>query len=307
MKASIKAKLAKQSKAWAAADAGAGGGSGCDLEDGRYVAAITAMELTETTNGDLQLSTTYEVSEGDSAGTSATAREMLKSEINLSYLKKKLKLFGYDPDELNLAEDLEGCLEQIVASSPAVRIQVKTSGEFTNIYVNKVLSMDEPAEEEGEVDEVDEDDEEVEEEESDDESDEEDGTTDEQVIEKGDSVMYTPPKAKKAVECLVLSVDLKRGIAKLKDYGMVKLELLELVAVDDSDEEDADEEEEEAEDETEEMVALEKGSQVSFKHGGKPATGKVLSVDDDAQTAKCKIDKLGKIVIIAFDDLDVVE
>lgn len=297
-KVNLKAKLAKLAGAYKSATPG---GASCTLEDGNYKAQLTGLDLLDTAAGDLMLKSTYTICEGeDNAGEEASTNDQLKTEQNFGFLKSKIKKFGYDPDDLNLAEDLEGLLVAIVASNPICKIQVKNNGDFVNIYVNKVLEMDEaPEAADGQAD-----GEAVEELSEASEELTEELAEETREIVKGDNVEYTPPRAKKPVICKVLVVDPKKGLAKLDGtHGVVKLDLLTLV----TEAEAADELVEEiAEDEgVEELVSLEVGAKVETLVQGKKVTGLVTSVDNDAETAKVKIDKTGKVFKVPFGMLEV--
>lgn len=283
----FKARLAKMGKAYKTAEAAKGLGE-TNLEAGKYRANITGAELKEV-NGKLNIEWEYTVAEGDFENEVATNLDGIEREEAMPYLKKKLNMLGYDADTVDLAADLPTILAEIVDASPLVVIQVKKNDDFVNIYLNKVEDS-EASEEEGDAEEVEET-----------EAEEEVEEVEEASIEVGSTVLYTPKGQKKAKEFLVEKIDEKKKTAKLKGLvNPVGLDLLELAAVEEVEEaEEADAEAQDSEDEAE----LTKGAKVEVDINGKPSTGIVLSVDEDDETAKVKLDKTKKVVKVAFDQL----
>lgn len=316
VKSKFAKRLAGMQKKYDAAQTQGGGGES-NLEPGRYKVKI-AGELKEF-NGVLKMVFKYTVIEGDFEGESIESYENLELENSMGYLKKKVKMFGFDPDDVNLADNLEDILAQVTAAETVGIIQVKQNGDYMNVYLNKV-ELDEEAEEgdeeeaeddtdageeeeteESEDEESDEEDgEEEEEEESDSEDEEEEESEEEEEEEeaeeeaepivKGSTVLFQAPKTKKAVEFEVLSVNEKAGTAKLKGYPTpVKLDVLQLVAEEEAVEEvDEDDDEEEGE--------LEVGANVSIDVRGKKQKGKVVSIDEENETVRVKCgDKTFKV------------
>lgn len=300
-------RLAGMQKKYEAAQSQGGGGES-NLEPGKYKVKIAA-KVAEF-NGVLKMVFKYTVVEGDFEGESIESYENLELENSMSYLKKKIKMFGYDPDDVNLAESLEDILDQVTKNETIGIIQVKQNGDYMNAYLNKVELEDEGEEEESDdagdeeesEDEAEESEEESEEdsddgedeEESDDEEESEDADEEEEEesepIVKGSTVLFQAPKTKKAVEFEVLSVNEKAGTAKLKGYPTpVKLDVLQLVAEEEAVEEvDEDDDEEEGE--------LEVGANVSIDVRGKKQKGKVVSIDEENETVRVKCgDKTFKV------------
>jgi len=109
------------------------------LDDGRFIAKISLMEVNESmSSGRLQVHTEFEVVEGPDTGTSCHSYEGLESEDNLFYLQRKLAKMGQEvPDD---PSDLEEICKKVSKEKPVVRIRVKTKGEFTNVYVDRLIS-----------------------------------------------------------------------------------------------------------------------------------------------------------------------
>jgi hypothetical protein len=305
-------RLATMQKKYEAAQAPAGFGE-CPLEVGRYRAKISA-ELKDIA-GKMAIEWSFTVVEGDFEGETATQLDGLENENSFGYLKKRLKQFGYDPDDVQLAESLESILDQINESELVGVIQVKQNGDYTNVYLNKVeLEESDDAEEDGAEESEEESEEEAEEEASDeDENDsedeeeaEEEEAEEEATIEKGSTVLYQKPKSKKAEEFEVLSVDEKKGTAKLKgiptSVPLAELTLVE--AEEEAEEEEVEEVEEEAdaEEEDDDTVELEVGSKVACDIKGRPVKGTVVSIDADSETAKVKTAD-GKTLKVSFEQI----
>lgn len=322
-KSKFAGKLAKMQSAYEKAER-PGGGVTTDLPDGKYRAQVTTAELSDSSSGDLKIKWVYTIEDGDHAGSEVTSFDNLGTEKNLGFLKSKLARFGYDPDSVDLAEELESILKEIVEGNAVVSIQVKsqTDSDFVNVYVNKLLDMAEPAAEEEEEPTANEGKKEnvakagtraakagvkvKEEEPAEEEAVEEEETAEEVVLEKGSEVMYKPKGAKKALEFVVLKVNADDTLLLKgedgKKYDKVDAELVDLIVTEEAEEEEAVEEEAAEE----EAVELTKGTKVKVTYGGKKHDGSVMSVDEDSETAKIKIPKLNKIVQVEFSEIDIV-
>jgi len=337
IKAAVK-KAAGKFKKTKAADGG--GFTNEAVPDDSYSATLTGAELKEM-GGKAVIVLSYTIGdEEDPAGEVVTSRYNLETDENLSYLKRDLGRFVDGVDEMDLVEELESTLEGMVEAAPDCRISVRMKDEYQNVYLNKV---DIATDEEDEEDEEDEDakpkgkgkgkkaktasggkggkkggkgskaDEEDE--------DEEDAPE----ISKGDSVLFTPPRAKKAKVCTVVSI--KGTKAKLEDedgneYPGILLSVLEPADEEDADEdeEDAkpkgkgkggkskpkpkgkgkkdeeDEDEEDEEDEDEE-VELDVGSKVIVNYKGKEAQGTVKAINEEDETVKVRFKHGGEFVV----------
>lgn len=221
---SYKKKLAKAKKRWKKARKEAEESAFAEFEDGRYIAKLTGAELGESQSSErLQIHWTWTFQEGDYEGQKCHDYDGCETDDNLVWVGRKFSRLGYEiPEDF---DDIPESLEEIVADGVVARIVLKTSGEYQNIQIQRVLSTDdedeydedegeepdEDSEEESDEDEEDEDDddeegesedsddeEEDEEEDSDDDEDEDDEDETEEEEEDDDEEEEVPeePKAK---------------------------------------------------------------------------------------------------------------
>ena len=331
----------KKFKKVSAADAG--GFSNEAVEDGSYTATVCGAELKEV-GGKPVVMISYEItaagdgSDSDAAEEVVSARYFLETDTNLAYLKRDLGRFAeIDEEEFDLEEQLQDTLEAIVDAAPEVKISVRMAGEFQNVYLNKVDvdgSDDEdddeddddkpakkgkgkkgkkPAGKKGKKPADDEDD-----------DDEDDDDDDAPELEKGDTVSFKPPRAKKAKLCEVKKI--KGDKATIEDEDgteyTVAVDRLEVVDPDEDDDDDDDDDkpakkgkkgaatkkgkkgkkpaddeddddEDDDDDDDDEDVEIDVGSKVSVTHKGKECPGKVkeLDPDEDKITVRFKFGK----------------
>ena len=178
--ADFKSILKKGNSAWkkAAKRAKEDTGGFVDIPDGRYTARLVSAKLGESNAGRAQIAFGWKIEDGEYEGKTATNYQGIESEDNLFYLGRDLTRLGYElPDDLM---DLPEILKDIEKTKPLGTIQLRTKGDFQNLYIRKIFdSMEEEDEDEGEeVDETEEETDEAEEgdeteEESDEESDDE--------------------------------------------------------------------------------------------------------------------------------------
>jgi hypothetical protein len=146
----FKKKLQQARTTWASAKtrAESSRGMGETIEDGRYKARIkdATIGMSQSSNR-LQVAWSYEILEGEFKGKTKMDWDGADTEDNQMWLGRKLVRLGYDiPDDL---EDVESILAEIRKKKPVVRITLKTKGEFQKVYVDKVLSGEEAADEGG--------------------------------------------------------------------------------------------------------------------------------------------------------------
>jgi hypothetical protein len=151
------------------------------LPDGTYQAKVTSAGVSRSKAGRLQVFYYFKVVAGKMKGRSIGKFDGIETPENISWLKSTLKTLGVNVPKniLVLPKILEKLEDELAV------IQVKTNGEFTNVYITKKIDKlddgidddDTEDEEEVEDDEESDDSEELEEdEESDDEDDEEEET-----------------------------------------------------------------------------------------------------------------------------------
>ena len=139
------AKLAKHKDAWKSAQSKAkeagGYGNVDDLPPGKYKVALTNAALGET-DGRLWIRWEWGVLEGDHAGSKQSALDGLETEQNLIHFGRKVGMFGYDPDDLDLQEIPEFLETLLAEQSAPCRIVVKQNGDYINVYLNEVMDDD---------------------------------------------------------------------------------------------------------------------------------------------------------------------
>ena len=160
--ASFRKRLASMDKTWETAKKRKGGVDA--LPDGRYRAKITKAYLHESEKEELFAVFHFTVLDGEHKGDTARKYNRLANEDGLFFLKRDLERLGVDvPGKL---ADLEDCLNDLQDKGLVVRIKSKTKGEFSNIYIDKLMGEDDAdgdedeAEEPGEVEDAEEEEEE---------------------------------------------------------------------------------------------------------------------------------------------------
>lgn len=170
---SLSKKLAKAKKLWdKGAKEKAAESSFAEFDDGRYIAKLVSASIGESATSDrLQIAIGWMFQEGDYEDKKVFDYLGCETEENLVWVGRFLARLGYElPDDF---DDVPEMLEEIVEDGIVARITLKSTGEFQNIRVQKVLSSD--AEENGDEEDEDEDPEEsddTEEEEEDEEGEE---------------------------------------------------------------------------------------------------------------------------------------
>jgi hypothetical protein len=79
--------------------------------------------------------------QGDEIGEKAVRFCNFGKDEQIVYLQRDLRKLGVPVDDFN-AEELPAQLEQLVAEAPACRITVKQNGEYVNVYIDKMVSLD---------------------------------------------------------------------------------------------------------------------------------------------------------------------
>jgi hypothetical protein len=251
----------KYKKAWKEArkvDAGESGPPA--LPDGQYTAQVTACVagVTKARDGkgkELYFKLSTVITQGKHKGVRVPLFFSLEPE-RMEWAVKAVKRLGYEfeddsaspADMKEIAEDLNEVKPLIQLAAKNVEVEVidqttkkKSKQSRCNWYVNRALAeseeVEEPEEDEEEVDEEgDESEEEVDEEgegeedESEEEVDEDDAE-EEVEIEKGDVVLAKLAGDKKPVEYTVLQVDNNKGTATVK--GIIRKNTVKGVSLDD--------------------------------------------------------------------------
>ena len=149
------------------------------LEDGTYQGTIVAANLSTTQTNKPQVDWTLKVISGDREGKTIHKFDLLASQENIDWFLGTLETLGIDAPED--ADGVKAAIAEAVGKN--VEFTSRTTGDFTNIYINELLDDVEGAD--------DEETEEEEEEESDDEESEDDDDEEEEEEEE------VKPKTKK--------------------------------------------------------------------------------------------------------------
>tara|TARA_R110001583_G_scaffold21394_4_gene81241 strand:- start:331 stop:801 length:471 start_codon:yes stop_codon:yes gene_type:complete len=105
-----------------------------EVPDGSYSCVVERAEFRKSKSGNPYLSMALVVDSGPHEGRWMFKRNMLRTEENLSYLKKDLAVCGVAvPDKLS---DLK--LESLLDLS--VKATKKTKDDFENIYIDRLIS-----------------------------------------------------------------------------------------------------------------------------------------------------------------------
>jgi len=126
-----------------------------NLDDGRYVARVTAAEFTESKNsGKPMIVTTFEILEGDYQGESVKQFRVLDSENGFFWFAKEMMVFGYDPEDIHFDEKRGGdgfilnVLEAMSTERPAVKLRLTTKNDYQNVNVEGLVEGYEVADDE---------------------------------------------------------------------------------------------------------------------------------------------------------------
>ena len=114
-------------------------GTGGGLPDNDYLVKIIDMFVGKSKAGKIQVVTDFEVIDGDMLGKSTRKFDGLTLEENVSYFKQYCEILGivYPSDITKLPEVLS---DFVSGFADYVKITIKTKGEFTNTYVNGVVT-----------------------------------------------------------------------------------------------------------------------------------------------------------------------
>ena len=156
-----------------------------NVPEGEYVAELKEMKLEESKKGRVQVTSTYEIADGEYEGKTVKRFDGLDTETNLGYFKGYCEIIGYDiPEDIELLQ--EG-MDEFVANNPDLfNITIKIKDQYSNVYVNGVSEFVKGGEESEEEEAT----EEVEEAEAEEE------TTEEEVAEEEEEQEVTPPARK---------------------------------------------------------------------------------------------------------------
>jgi hypothetical protein len=294
-------------------------GGFAEYDDGKYGARLLSLGVGQAqSSGRVQATFEWKFLNGEYKGKTYRSYRGLVTADDHFYFMKDLQRLGYDLDEFDPA-DLPDLIKQVKKDQGEFKIQLKTKGDFQNVYILDVYEKDEDEDD----DEEEEDDEpkskkkskkkDDEDEEEEDEDDEDSDDEDEEEEEEEKPKKGKGKKSKKSEEEDEDEEDddeddededeedededepKKKGKSKSKAKKSKK---------DEDDEDDDDEEEDEDEDAEEDGddVAVTVGSIIKTKIKGKTMKVEVTEIFEDDREVKVKTDA-GKTVRISVEDI----
>jgi hypothetical protein len=105
------------------------------IPDGKYQAKIVDNRLERSKSSNrLQVVTVLQITKGEKEGRMVYKYSGLETENNISFLKTDLKAIGLGIPKniVNISKTLEESIDKVI------NLEVKTNGEFTNIYFRKL-------------------------------------------------------------------------------------------------------------------------------------------------------------------------
>lgn len=115
---------------------------GTTLTDGQHVCKLTAMEIRSTDNGP-KLVIDLTAIEGDEIGEKGQIWHDFSDE-GMIHLQRTLRRMGVDVDAIepeDLPVQLPQEIERLLAEQPGIRVNVKTKGQYTNCYIDKLVDV----------------------------------------------------------------------------------------------------------------------------------------------------------------------
>jgi len=106
-----------------------------ELPDGKYQVTISKAQLAESNQGDPMIKWDLIIISGTHEGRHVFKNAVI-SQKSLPYVKADLTRLGL---EMRRISELPGRLPEVLDKN--LEITVRTKGEFTNVYFNKVLSI----------------------------------------------------------------------------------------------------------------------------------------------------------------------
>jgi len=122
---------------------------GMSVPNGPYIATLTAAERKESGN-DRYISWQAIVEEGEQEGQDINWRSNLTTDENLKWLLINFSRFGVDVSDLEIQDDgdLDQILTELVDAAPKVRLTCNSDSGYQNVFINKFISAEGPAEDE---------------------------------------------------------------------------------------------------------------------------------------------------------------
>lgn len=212
-------------------------GSGISVPDSLYICRLKKAEWGSNDKGEwCQLQ--FPIIDGDEKGKTLSIFGRMEQD-RIPYFLRDLTTLGGDVSEVESVDDLKPVVADLVKASPVVKLKVVTKGEYTNVYLQKLLDDDAvdaldldggDSEDEDEAPEADDEDEDVEDADDaedddtdtededadaeDEDEDEEPEAEDEAEVNIGSSVIFKD--GKKSVTGEVVALNEKKGTLDIK-------------------------------------------------------------------------------------------
>ncbi len=111
-----------------------------DIPDNRYQTKVTKVEIAKSqSSGRLQIAWEFTIMTGEFKNRKKWAYDGLETKENFDYVKTRLARLGINVKKKKI-QDLPELLEACVGLT--CEVQVKTRGDFQNVYVNKLIDID---------------------------------------------------------------------------------------------------------------------------------------------------------------------
>lgn len=279
--------IAKMKKHWSSArEQAEEGGDFGSLPAGKYICRLVGAELGQSeSSGRMQIHWQHKVVKGEELGTVQHSWDGVDTPESLVWLARKLSRLGVEMGDDTL-DNLEDTLSEIVAAEPLVRITVKENGEFTNVYLDKLLDEDETETDEGNGDESS----------SEEETEVEAGGEDEVSYE---DIMEMPQK-----DLVTLIKDNELTTKTNIPINTMRKKVCEELGLEPAAEGETEAEtESEGEEGGDEEFAV--GGGVIFLHQGKTTQAKIVKINGDKLKVKTKGGQLIDVAAVKCESFDV--
>lgn len=131
----------------------AGTGGFDEFDDGKYVMRCEGGELGQSSSSDrFQATMFWKFVEGDYKGKPYRSYQGLDTEDGWTYFLRDLGRLGYDTSELEDFSEVLPILKELKKEKPVCRVTLKSSGEFQNLRIQRLIDPDEVDEEDEDED-----------------------------------------------------------------------------------------------------------------------------------------------------------
>ena len=104
------------------------------VPDGTYTLQINKASIEKSTSGTLQLKLSTNIAIGEFINQTILIYRSMKTEQNLSYLKKELMIL-----DINISTLSELPAKLNLLTGTFIEVNIKTSLQYQNIYINKLV------------------------------------------------------------------------------------------------------------------------------------------------------------------------